>query len=422
MSSIEESPRGAGGSGSPAGSGSPRIALYLSYLGSGGAQRVFLNLARGFRAEGFAVDVVLARAEGELLGQIPEGVQLIDLGAGGALAAVPRLRRYLHTQRPDVLLSSIHYVNVSALLASRVLGRAPCRVVVREANVLSTDTFRPGKLYDRVLLFLMRWLYPRADAVLANAEDSRDALVQYGVVPRERIRCIANPLDCAGIAAAAAEPTGHPWLPDTAPRDTAPRDADMRAPGQADAPPVVIGVGILLRKKNFAFLIRGFAEATRHPAVSNARLIILGEGDDRPALEALVQELGIAERVSMPGFAANPFAFMARADVFVLSSLWEGSANVVSEALACGTPVIAADCPGGARELLDVAPGQTEGRYGRMVPLNNVAALAHEISRALSAIEPDARARARERARAYDLPVITRQYLDALGFSKRLTD
>jgi len=408
-----------------------RIALYLRDLRGGGAQRVFVNLCRGFLDAGYEVDMVCARAQGALLEQLPDGVELVNLQARGALAAVPRLRRYLKRRQPDVLLSSIHYVNVSALLAARCCGRLPVRLVVREANVLSAETFRPGRLYDRVLLALMRRLYPRADRVVVNSEDSRDSLALYGVVARAAIELIPNPLDCAGIQSAAEQTPEHPWLPPEPRRgDAAPvvRRADAAVtPRRADAeatrfPPVVIGVGSLSRQKNFSLLIRAFAEARANPSCADACLIILGEGEQRPELETLVTQLGLQDAVSLAGFAANPYAFMARAELFVLSSLWEGSANVVAEALACGAPVVATDCPGGARELLEVPAGaagaaEGRGRYGRMVPSDNCQALAGAITLSLTEPEPGARARARVRAATFDLPNITHQYLTALGLT-----
>lgn len=380
----------------------PDIALYLKDLRAGGAQRVFLNLCRGFINAGLTVDMVLARGEGALLEQLPEEARLVDLGARGALAAVPALRRYVKERRPTVLMASINYVNVTALLATTMLRTTGAtRVFVREANILNENTFRRRSVHDCVLLALMRRLYRRAESVIVNAEDTRTSLVKYGVVGNQQIDLIPNPVDVQQIQRLATLPAPHPWLND------------------ASHPSVVLAVGSLGRQKNFSLLLRAFALVP-----GNARLIILGEGSERTDLEVLAQTLGIQNRVSLPGFSDNPFAYLSRAHLFVLSSLWEGSANVLVEALACGTPVIATDCPGGAREVLgyvgeparegsQAGCSQAGSTFGTLVPSNNIQELAHAIVRML-ALSPSERevlqTRARGRAEMYNLATVTEHY------------
>lgn len=414
-----------------ASSNNPVVALYLKDLRAGGAQRVFLNLCRGFLDAGLGVDLVLARGEGALLEQLPDEVRLVNLGARGALAAMPALRRYVKERHPAVLLASINYVNVTALLVTRPARprparsrtaparTAPTRIFVREANILNENTFRRGSLHDRVLLALMRLLYPRAERVIVNAEDTRTSLLRYGVVAQDRIELIPNPVDTARIRRLAALPAAHPWLQD--PRVTR----------------VVLGVGSLSRQKHFDLLIRAFARAVTGDggarSRADARLMILGEGEERTNLERLAREVGVSDRVSLPGYSDNPFAAMARADLFVLCSLWEGSANVLVEALACGAPVVATDCPGGTREVLGFdelrspgSPGASPEEhtrrenppYGTLIPTDDEAALADAIARMLalpSGARKEVRARARRRAEIYDLGSVTDRYREVLG-------
>lgn len=153
----------------------------------------------------------------------------------------------------------------------------------------------------------------------------------------------------------AAAPCDHPWL----------------RPGQ---PPVIVVAGRLERQKDFPTLIRAFAQVRGERP---CRLLILGDGGGRARLQALSAELGITADVDLPGFQANPYPFLARADLFVLSSRWEGSPNVLTEALALGTPVVATDCPSGPHELLD------GGRYGPLVPVGDVAALGKAVAATL---------------------------------------
>ena len=175
-------------------------------------------------------------------------------------------------------------------------------------------------------------------------------------LPRERICVAPNPVVPTDVFALAAQPVDHPWF-------------------TTGSDPVLLGVGRLAPEKDFATLIRAFARVQRHRP---ARLMILGEGSERGSLEALVAALGLEDSVSLPGFAINPFAYMTRAGVFVLSSLSEGSPGALIQALACGAPVVATDCQNGPREILD------GGRYGRLVPVGDVPALAEAVLAALT--------------------------------------
>jgi glycosyltransferase involved in cell wall biosynthesis len=174
-------------------------------------------------------------------------------------------------------------------------------------------------------------------------------------LPRERIAVVYNPVITPAMMAQAAQSPNHPWF----------------APGE---PPVILGAGRLTRQKDFFTLLRAFAEVRR---CRTARLMIVGEGEDRPALEALARDLGVADDVSLPGFQENAMAYMARSAVFVLSSAWEGLPTVLIEALAAGTRVISTDCPSGPREILQ------DGSLGTLVPVAAPAELASAILRAL---------------------------------------
>jgi glycosyltransferase involved in cell wall biosynthesis len=228
------------------------------------------------------------------------------------------------------------------------------RVVVREANTVSAD-LRPSGAGARVLLWLMRRAYPSADAVVAVSQGVADEVREQLGVPAERVHVISNPVVTPRVTEGAGEPLTHPWF----------------AP---DQPPVVLGVGRLAPQKGFDTLLRAFRIAREQRP---CRLVILGEGDQRGALEALAGELGVAEDVALPGFVANPFPYMAQAGAFVLSSAWEGLPNVLIQAMALGTPAVATDCPSGPREILD------GGRLGRLVAVGDAAAMAEGIVEAL---------------------------------------
>jgi glycosyltransferase involved in cell wall biosynthesis len=389
-----------------------RIALFLKAMGGGGAERAMAVLARELARRGHAVDFVLSRARGPLLAEIAPEVRVVDLGgkgARGALAcvarldggaprlllpmllrgrpkvtgALPGLVAYLRRERPHALLSTFEYNALVALWARRLSG-VPTRVLVREANALSQEVSHATRSENRLLPDLIHHWYPRADAIVAVTEGVADDLARTARLPRERIATIYNGLDLPRIRDLAGEPLDHPWL----------------AP---DAPPLVLAVGRLKPQKDHATLLRAFA---RLRAARAARLVILGEGPERAALERLARSLGIADDVALPGFAENPFAWMARARVLALSSAWEGTANVLIEALACGCPVVGTDSPAGPAEILE------KGRWGRLVPVGDDEGLAVALAATLDA-PPDAD-RLRARAEDFDAGRSAEAYLALL--------
>lgn len=336
--------------------GSKKIAIFMPDLTGGGAERMMINLAHGLVDRGGEVDMVLIRKEGVYLSLVSSSVRIVDLGAGRTIRSITALAGYLRRERPAALLSTFVAGNVAALLARR-LARVPARVVVREATTASlTHANREAPLM-RLVDRLQPWVYRWADAIVAVSRGVADDMVHNIGVPAGRMQVIRNPVVTPELLSLASEPVDHPWF----------------APGQ---PPVILGVGRLTAPKDFPTLIRAFAKVRqRRPA----KLVILGEGEDRPMLERLHADLGLQGDVDLPGFVLNPYAFVARASAFVLSSRREGSPNVLVEAMACGTPVVATDCPSGPAEILD------EGQLGGLVPIRDPDALAEAIVQTLEA-------------------------------------
>jgi glycosyltransferase involved in cell wall biosynthesis len=331
------------------------IAFFLPSVRGGGAQRVIVNLAQGIVKRGEPVDLALAVAEGVFLDQLPRQARVVDLRAGRLIGSLVPLIRYLRRERPRVLISSMSHANLVALWAAKLAWRAT-PVMVTVHNTMSESTGSNGGLERR----LLRTFYPWATWIVAVSQGAADDLARTTGVPRSRVEVVYNPVITPAVLALARRPPDHPWY----------------APG---GPPVILGVGRLTRQKDFFTLVRAFAELRRWRC---ARLIILGEGEDRPALEALVAELGLHDDVSLPGFRDNAPAYMARSALFVLSSAWEGLPTVLIEALAVGTPVVSTECPSGPREILQ------EGRLGALVPIGDVPALARAMERALDHTEP----------------------------------
>lgn len=365
-----------------------KIAVFLPSLQGGGAERTMLTLANGFAARGLVVDLVLSDAHGTYLADVSSGVRIVDLGCQRVFASLPRLIRYLRRERPQALLSALSHANIVAICAG-FFARTGTRIVVSERATLSAILEVASSARQRLLPKLMRWLYPAADRVVAVSQGVADDLAAVLGLARDRIAVIYNPVVTAGLLQRSREPLRHRWF------------------SAKDGPPVVLAVGRLGAEKDFATLIRAFAKLR---AQRDARLVILGEGELRDELSRLVHRLGLHEDVELPGFAANPFAFMRHASLFVLSSRTEGLPGVLIEAMACGAPVVSTECPSGPAEILE------NGKWGTLVPVGNVEALAEAMAATLDRTDrPDVESR----ARAFGVEDAVAGYLKVLGVGER---
>jgi glycosyltransferase involved in cell wall biosynthesis len=330
-----------------------RVLFFLPTLHGGGAQRAILNLAEGLQARGYNVELVVGDARGELASAIPRQVTVVDLRCPRLRSAVIPLARYLRQHQPDCLLSTVTHANVVALLAAG-LARGRTRSVVRLSSMLSAKA-QGTALRDYVTFAFARRLYRRADLLVASSRGAALDAARIAGVDVTAVKVAPSPLVPEDVAALAQEPVNHPFF----------------APGQ---PPVVLGVGRLACDKDFPALVSAFARVRR---MRQVRLVILGEGPLRRQLERVADECGVADDVSLAGFVENPFQYMAASAVYVLTCQDEGMPGSLVQALACGVPVVATDCPSGPRELLE------DGKHGALVPMGDVVALAEAIGAAL---------------------------------------
>lgn len=362
------------------------IALFLPSLEGGGAQRVTLSLAQGLiERGGIRVDIVLGRSVGPFLSEIPSGVRLVDLNVNRMLSTVLPLARYLRAEKPDALISSLDYANVAAIIAS-FLSRARVRTAIVTHIHLSSSMARLSLAKRMVFRFLMRSTYPYAHSIVSVSRGVAEDMAQLLCLPSSRIRVIYNPVVHRAMMNDALQPTSHPWLSDT-------------------NRPVILAVGRLTVQKDFPTLLRAVALLNRH---SFARLIILGEGEQRSELQQLVVELGLQDIVDMPGFVPNPYCYMSRATVLALSSRWEALPTVLIEAMSSGIPVVSTDCPCGPNEVL------AGGKYGALVPVGDVPALAAAL---VDAIEGRRSPAPPESWRPYLIEHATSKYLALFGIS-----
>jgi glycosyltransferase involved in cell wall biosynthesis len=353
------------------------IALYLPDMKGGGAEYVMVQLANGFAAKGLRVDLVLDRARGPNLERRLPAVRLVDFAAANTYTAFPKLLRYLREEEPRIMLSTLNLNNLTSLFARRMTN-ASTKVYVRAANTDSIQ-YRPPikKMMER---FLLSRFYPWADGVICVSKGVADDLAGFTGMHRSRMQVIYNPAITPEVARMASKPIDDPWF-------------------GPKAIPVILGVGRLAESKGFASLIRAYDSIRKsHPS----KLVILGEGEERPKLESLIRELGLTSDVSLPGFVDNPYAYMRKSAVFVLSSLWEGLPNALIQALSVGAPVVSTDCPSGPSEILD------GGKYGHLVPVENVPALAEAIE---AALDGDKRSATPEWLKQFTAETIVDQYL-----------
>ena len=328
-----------------------RLAFLIANLGGGGAERVAIELIRGFVERGHEVDLVVMRAEGELFDLLPPSVRIFDLKAKRGRNVFRPLIHYLRERRPAAIQVSMWPLTVVAIIAALV-SRVKLRVVVSDHSDL-TPQYGGSPRTMAMLKASTRLFYPMADARIVVSAGSADDLARLSNIRRDGFDVVYNPIP-----------------PPPQPIVTNPAIEQLWFGNE----PRILAVGTLKHQKNHVLLIRAFAELVKNRA---AKLMILGEGELRGELEALAGALGVADRVLMPGFAIDPWPYYASADLFVLSSHYEGFGNVIVEAMHAGLPVVSTDCPSGPGEILD------HGRYGTLVPCGDADQLASAMAAAL---------------------------------------
>jgi glycosyltransferase involved in cell wall biosynthesis len=367
--------------------GAKRLAIYLPTLVSGGTERAMLNLAVGFVSRGYAVDFVLAQCEGSFMPQFPDSVRLIELNslqvrAGRSVISLPALVHYICKEHPTALFTALH-ANIIAIWARQIAGK-PFNLVISEQNTFSKHNQMLPIGFRQLMLGLVGRYYPKADVISAVSEGVAEDLARVARIPRNRIQVIHNPIITPDLVVKVREEIDHPWL-------------------KPNEPPVILSVGRLDPQKDYPSLIRSFARVRQSLP---ARLLILGEGPERNALDSLVRQLGLEEDVCLPGFVSNPYPYMSKASVFVLSSRWEGLPTVLVEALYCGVPVVATNCPSGPREILQ------DGRYGSLVPVGNVESMAEAI---VAVLRGNGTHPPHESWEPFEVDTIVSQYLHAIS-------
>ncbi|PRY26826.1 glycosyltransferase involved in cell wall biosynthesis [Aliiruegeria haliotis] len=344
---------------------SPDLLLYVPTLDGGGAERVFVRLANHYAAQGRSIALAVNRPDGPIADLVDDGVRVIPVGADNALRGVPRLVGLLKREQPRAVISGLTTANLAMSMAARYMeassGSRP-RLMVCERNEFTTASRRLSPVRRQVFRSLVRRLYPRADVVSGNASGVAEDLARVTGMAPAAIKVIPNPSpEAEDIAAARTAPPPHPWF--------------------AEDVPVALAMGRLVAQKDYPTMLRALARCE-----VPLRLIILGDGGDRAALEALVRELDLAERVCFAGFQLNRFEYLAHCDLFVMSSLTEGFPNALIEAISFGVPSVSTDCAGGGPS--DIL---AEELPEALVPVGDADAMAQAMARQVSSAADPAR-------------------------------
>lgn len=375
-----------------------RVGFFLLHPNTwfGGGQMALMRVAQWLAdKKGLPVEVIVSRVEGQLPFQLPTKVMLTNLnvltlkwkgrplGAVLTLSTVNGLVKYLRGDSPSVIIAP-GWADGSITLLARRFSKTSAKIAIWEQTHVSTMQRYGGNLYRLLAPQFIRRLYSSADLLVGCSRSVANNIADLANLPRERVHTIYNPIPL-DLFQKAEEPVEHPWFID----------------GQL---PVILAVGRLAPEKDFETLIKAFTLVRQNLP---ARLVILGEGKERPKLEALIKELRLGNDISLPGFEPNPFKFMKKAAVFVLSSRYEGAPLVLAEALACGCPIVSTDCLNGPAEILE------NGKWGKLVPVGDVEALAKAILETIN--NPPDREALKKRGMDFHVDKIGQQWLELIN-------
>ncbi len=370
-----------------------KITIFIPSLYGGGAEKAFLNIAKTLFQKKFNVNIVLFRFEGDYIELLPKEIKIFELFPKrkkikkyivtklsnlvlpkillkkfqyfllyilGIITLNKKLRylgkynllslefvKYIKKEKPNIILSVLIPANIISLLSKIHLGQF-LRIIISERNTITS--LLKNKTDRNIWLSLISELYPKSNGIIAVSYGVANDLLKILNGCEGKIKVIYNPVSIEEILEKSKEPINHPFFKEKV--------------------PVILSCGRLHPQKDFTTLIKAFSILCKN---IDARLIILGKGSEKMKLKKLIRELGIEEKVDLPGFVLNPYPYMKNASVFVLSSIYEGLSNVIIEALACGCPVVSTDCPSGPREILE------NGKYGKLVPVKDYQKLAQAI-------------------------------------------
>lgn len=339
--------------------GAPDIAFYLPSVEGGGAERAIVSLANRLAARGLQIELVLGNAFGPYLAEISPAVSLVEIGAKWKLKTIMSLHHYLRKRRPPCIMSSLDIANIQLVAAAKLSKFQGVLLISQRATIVPVYGGL-SYIHRQAYLSAIRFAYPHADIIISNSRAAAIELHENFAIAKDKIITIQNQVDCERISSLSNEPIEDLWM-------------------SGEKAIHIIAVASLTQRKDLRTLIKALALVRQ---TRDVRLVILGEGPERGELELLADRLAIGHAVHLPGFDANPYRWMKRADMLVSTSIAEGFPNVIVEALALGMRVVATDCPGDTSEILE------GGRWGRLVSVGDEKELARAIVEVLDDPSP----------------------------------
>lgn len=322
-----------------------KIAMFIPSLNRGGAERVFLNLARSFTSLNCDVDLLLSQGGGSYLSDLPNNVQIIQFDADHQYKTLVKLVKYFKVNSPCALFTALPLSGFFSLIALRITHKSP--VFICTVHTLCNQKISTKDYFIQKLDILA---YKYCNFIVAVSAGVAQQVINDFRIPEHKVKIIHNPVISDNNLNMQLENVDHPFF--------------------SIAKPVIISAGRLEEQKGFSLLIDAINEVSK---CEDIRLIILGEGIMRKKLEEQIINLGLSDIISLPGHVQNPYAYMKRCDIFVLPSYKESFGNVLIEALACGCSVISTDCPCGPAEVL------SDGKYGKLIKMGD----SHEMAKSI---------------------------------------
>lgn len=359
-----------------------KIAFFLPALSFGGIEANTIRLAKSFIEKGYDIELLLGRAQGEYLERIDKSLKVINFNKKRSIGMIYSLVRYMKKEKPDIVYTGGEQANIILMLAKLLSPKTKVIISIRTnltVEYKETERIIKKKLYP----LLSKYLYKLADSIVTVSKGVADDVNKFLNLPKSKLTVIYNPIIDDEIFNLMEQRNSHPWLND-------------------DQYKVIVSVGRLVNQKNFSLLIKAFKKVKEQ--LPEAKLIILGEGPEKQKLKYLIEELEMEKDVTLEGFVQNPYSYMKKSDLFVLSSKWEGFGNVIVEALATGTPVVSTKCPSGPDEILE------NGKFGYLVNLNDVEQMSTAILHELSTPSADEKKR-KARAEKFSVESATIQYI-----------
>lgn len=374
-----------------------RICFFVSSFRGGGGEKVMIELANGFSRRGYSVDLVAIKSVGDLKETISSDVNVHSVDGGRIIFSVPRYIKYLYSNKPDVVVTLDDFTHIIGVLG-KIFYFGKLKLCLRFGNMMSIlygKYDKSKKLNQKAIPFLAKRLYKKADVFIANSKGVAADLKKVYEVGDDKIVVISNPKNIDKILKLSNE------------------EVDWKYDNK-----VIAAMGRLREQKDFPTLLKAFKLVSEDHDVN---LIILGVGREEKRLKALAEELDILDRVEFLGFKENPYPYIKKSDMFVMTSLWEGLPNALLESMILGMPVISADCKSGPRELISpdtdvdehVVDNIEYGDNGVLVPVGSVDLFAQAIKKVIGdeELRKNFGDNAKEHTVKYDTENILDQYV-----------